>query len=70
MKTVLLLFVVLLASCGARHPDTVVVIEKTKTFHRENCSRVRMAHTTTISFSDATAQGMKPCPYCKPVGAP
>jgi len=68
MRTALLLFMMLFVSCGAREPETVVVIEKTKTFHRDNCARVRMANTTTVSVTDATAHGMKPCPHCKPLG--
>lgn len=62
----LLLIVLLFASCGNTRDDQVVVVEKTKSYHRANCGKLHMAHSTTISVADAIAQHLRPCPYCKP----
>ena len=44
----------------------VVVIEKTKTYHREGCPPTNMAKTTIMTIAEAKADNDKPCPGCKP----
>jgi len=44
----------------------VAVIEKTKSYHREGCTKVNMAETTTMSIDSAIARHLKPCPYYRP----
>ena len=44
----------------------VVVIEKTKTYHREGCPPTNMAKTTIMTVAEAKTDNDKPCPGCKP----
>ena len=44
----------------------VVVIEKTKTYHREGCPPTNMAKTKIMTVGEAKADNDKPCPGCKP----
>ena len=53
-------------ACGLSHRDEVVVIGKTRSYHRPECSRVMMAKTAWLSFDGAEAIHYTPCPYCKP----
>jgi methylphosphotriester-DNA--protein-cysteine methyltransferase len=69
MKTISLLCVLMIMvipGCTSLHNDYVVVIEKTKTYHTDHCSKVSMARTTTMTQSEALALNFKPCPGCKP----
>jgi methylphosphotriester-DNA--protein-cysteine methyltransferase len=44
----------------------VVVIEKTKTYHREGCPPTNMAKTKIMTIAEAKADNNRPCPGCKP----
>ena len=64
-KYYLALLLLLLAGCSSKK-DEVVVIEKTKSYHREDCARVMMADTKTMSKEDAVKINCHPCSDCKP----
>lgn len=66
LKTFLLLFLTAFFSCASKPGKPVVVIEKTKSYHTEKCSRVFMAKTQEMSREEAMARHIVPCPYCKP----
>lgn len=56
----------MLTSCNESPARSVVVVEKTKSYHREGCPKLNMPETTTMSIDSATARHLRPCPYCKP----
>ena len=58
--------VLLFSSCENKSNTQVVIIEKTKTYHRANCPQVNMAKVEFVSLGDAKQKGMKPCLNCKP----
>lgn len=55
-----------IAGCAQRHRDEVLVIEKTKSYHTDECPRVHMANTRIMTASEAQAMNCKPCPGCQP----
>jgi|GEM_PF-4110738 len=68
---ILVLFVIVAASLQSGCSNhvkkgEVVVIEKTKTYHREGCPPTNMAKTTIMTVAKAKADNDKPCPGCKP----
>ena len=52
--------------CAGSGERNVVVIARTNTYHKENCARVRMAHTRMITVDEARALNYEPCPGCHP----
>jgi hypothetical protein len=56
----------LLVGCGGRRKDDVVVIEKTKSYHTDQCPRVNMANTKTMTVEEARAMNCQPCKGCRP----
>lgn len=54
-----------LAGCG-KNPDEVVVIEKTKSYHTEDCPKVMMAKTEDMRREAAQKMNCQPCKDCKP----
>lgn len=65
-KTLLLILFIAFISCGSKPAKIVVVIEKTKSYHTRDCSRVFMAKTKEMTREEAKAKKLTPCPYCKP----
>jgi hypothetical protein len=55
-----------IASCASGAGDKVVVVEKTRTYHRAECPRVMMAHGVWMTREEAQALDCKPCPGCRP----
>jgi hypothetical protein len=55
---------VLLGCMAANH--SVTVIEKTRTYHRSDCARVKMAKTVLMPLDEAHELHLVPCPYCHP----
>jgi hypothetical protein len=55
-----------ISGCGGAHERKVLVIEKTKTYHREGCPPVQMAKTEEVTLSEAKAMKFKACPICTP----
>ncbi len=62
----ILLTCLIFNACQSKPNDTVVVVDKTKIFHRSSCPRVSMANTRIMSIQDALALHFKPCPDCRP----
>jgi hypothetical protein len=62
------LMLLVLFSCG-RKPNEVVVIEKTRSYHTEECPKVMMAKTETMLREKAQSMGCKPCDDCRPDGS-
>jgi hypothetical protein len=60
------LFLVSAAGCAGAGSDNVVVIEKTKSYHRPECPRVKMAEVRTMTREEALALNCQPCPDCRP----
>ncbi len=56
----------LMTSCARKFDEKVVVIEKTRSYHRPNCGQVIMARGTVVSREDAQVKNFRPCPYCQP----
>ncbi len=54
------------AGCASGASDKVVVVEKTKSYHRDDCPRVMMAHAVWMTREEAQALDCKPCPGCRP----
>ena len=54
------------SGCGGARAREVAVIEKTRTYHREECAPVRMAKTEEMTITEAKARNFTPCPICKP----
>ena len=63
--TVLVLLLAFPGCAGSRERN-VVVVEKTRSYHKQNCARVRMAHTRTMTLEEARALNCEPCPWCHP----
>lgn len=68
MKSALLMLILLFlfSSCGPKFDEKVVVIEKTRIYHRPMCSQVMMARATCETRAEAKEKGYRPCPYCLP----
>jgi hypothetical protein len=59
--------VILLSSgCGSTSQDKVLVVERTRSYHRATCPRVNMAYTLAMTREEAQALDCKPCPDCRP----
>ena len=56
----------MLAGCGQKNDGTVVVIEQTKSYHTDECTRISMAHAKFMTIAEAKALNCKPCPGCEP----
>jgi methylphosphotriester-DNA--protein-cysteine methyltransferase len=56
----------MLPSCNGGSARTVVVVEKTKSYHRRTCPKLNMAQASAMGMEGAMARHLKPCPYCKP----
>ena len=54
------------AGCAGAGGDRVIVIEKTKTYHREECPRVKMADVKVMTRDEALALNCQACPDCRP----
>ena len=52
--------------CGGAHVREVAVIEKTRTYHRDDCAPVHMARVEEMTVAEAKAKNFRPCPICKP----
>jgi methylphosphotriester-DNA--protein-cysteine methyltransferase len=68
MKVILqtLALVVMFASSGSSLDNKVVVIEKTRAYHRPTCSQVVMARVIVETRDEAKRKWYSPCPYCQP----
>lgn len=55
-----------LSGCSGSSEPEVLAIKRTRTYHRETCSVVRMAKTTPMTLAQANAFHFTPCPACKP----
>jgi hypothetical protein len=64
-KSFLILVLLAFFSCG-RKPNEVVVVEKTKSYHTEECPKVMMAKTEIRPREEAQRMNCKPCKDCKP----
>jgi hypothetical protein len=53
-------------SCAGAGRESVYVIGKTRSYHRADCARVRMAYAETMNRDEAIALDYKPCPDCRP----
>ncbi|MFI5253254.1 MAG: hypothetical protein ACHQQQ_12585 [Bacteroidota bacterium] len=60
----------LLMGCTHYPPKEVVVIERTTSYHRPECSKVMMARTKYVPLTPDISRSYKPCPYCKPESLP
>lgn len=49
---------------GAESDSTVVTVTGGTTYHRPNCRLVAGKETSTLPLSEATGQGLTPCPVC------
>ncbi len=56
----------ILTGCIKSGKDKVLVIEKTKSYHTEKCSRVFMAYTKSAMREEARSRHYTACPDCKP----
>ena len=65
-KIVLLLLVGVILTAGCTRPHEVVVIEKTRSFHRAECARVNMAKVRYVELTSDVLVRYRPCPLCKP----
>jgi hypothetical protein len=66
MKKILWIFaLIVLTGCGKSNTE-VVVVEKTKSYHTENCDKVMMAKTETMTREEAQKMNCQPCKDCKP----
>ena len=61
-----MIIILLFAGCGQKRHDEVLVIEKTKSYHIDECPRVNMADTKFMTIAEAKALNCKACPGCKP----
>ena len=57
---------ILVTGCSGFEKKEVVVIEKTKSYHTDECPRVNMARTKVMTIVEAQAINCKPCNGCKP----
>jgi hypothetical protein len=51
-------------TAGAESDSTVVTVTGGTTYHRPNCRLVAGKQTSTLPLSEATGQGLTPCPVC------
>ena len=56
----------LILGCAQRRAPEVLVVEKTKSYHTVNCSRVHMAVTKPMTREEAQEANCHPCPLCQP----
>jgi hypothetical protein len=49
---------------GAESDNTVMTVTGGTTYHRPHCRLVAGKETTTLPLSEATGQGLSPCPVC------
>jgi len=61
-----LAFVLAFPGCAGSRERNVVVVARTNTYHKDDCARVRMAHTRTMTSEEARALNFEPCPWCHP----
>jgi hypothetical protein len=61
-----LLFLLSFPGCAGSSGRNVLVVAKTNSYHRENCARVGMAHTRTMTLEEARALNYEACPWCHP----
>ena len=52
------------AGCGSAQGHEVMVIEKTKSYHRPECPPVHMARIQEMTVNEAKARHFTPCPIC------
>jgi hypothetical protein len=52
--------------CSGPHGRDVIVIQKTRTYHRAVCPPVNMARTTVVTVEEAQAMELRSCPLCQP----
>jgi len=57
---------VLFNACSDRNEGKVIVIEKTKTYHRAECPKVNMAKTQFMTIAEAESAHCAPCRQCMP----
>lgn len=64
----ILMLVLLLAipGCRGRSPADVTVIDRTRSYHTDECPRVMMALTRTMTREEARALRYAACPGCNP----
>jgi len=62
----MLTFLVLLSGCCPKFDERVMVIEKTRTYHRSTCAQIMMARATEETRTEAREKGYRPCQYCRP----
>jgi len=58
--------IVILFGCTQQRSEKVLVIEKTKSYHTDRCSRIIMASTKMMTKGEAEAMNYSPCPGCQP----
>jgi hypothetical protein len=68
LKNVFFIFVffIFLIGCSNKNNNEVIVIDKTKSYHTEDCRRVKMAYTEQMTREEAITKNCKPCSICKP----
>src|SRR5260221_873338 len=54
------------AGCAGAGGEMVIVTQKTRTYHREECPRVKMADVKVMTRDEALALNCQPCPDCRP----
>jgi hypothetical protein len=52
------------ATVGAESDSTVLTVTGGTTYHRPDCRLVAGKETSTLPLSEATGQGLTPCPVC------
>jgi hypothetical protein len=57
---------ILFCGCAGYPPKEVVIIEKTHSYHRPECTKVMMAKTQYVLLTADISKTYKQCPYCKP----
>ena len=62
----IIVVILLFSGCGKKQHDEVLVIEKTKSYHIDECPRVNMAEAKFMTIAEAKARNCKACPGCKP----
>ncbi|MCB0832888.1 MAG: hypothetical protein KDC45_05455 [Bacteroidetes bacterium] len=65
IRTFLFAVLLICAACS-NHDNEVIVIEKTGTYHTEDCAKVKMAKTESMPIGEAKQKNMKPCGQCQP----
>ena len=60
------LFSILVLGCAKRNQEMVIVVEKTRTYHIEQCPRIVMANAEEMTRGEARKRKYHPCPDCLP----